>query len=91
MRTLCLTLILAALASVGAQADFIEDFELTDPGLYAVFETSMGTFVAELFEAGAPNTVANFVGLATGEIPWRRVDKQALIDEMVAEGVQIRT
>jgi cyclophilin family peptidyl-prolyl cis-trans isomerase len=91
MRILSLTLIFAALAAVGAQADFIEDFELTDPGLYAVFQTSMGTFVAELFEEGAPNTVANFVGLVRGDTPWRRVDKQALIDEMIAEGIQIRT
>ena len=34
------------------------------------FETSKGEIVAELFEADAPNTVANFVGLITGEKEW---------------------
>ena len=36
-------------------------------GLYAEFVTSMGDFTCELFEAQAPKTVGNFVGLATGE------------------------
>ena len=34
--------------------------------LNAQFETSMGNFTIELFEAQAPKTVANFVGLAEG-------------------------
>jgi peptidyl-prolyl cis-trans isomerase A (cyclophilin A) len=37
-----------------------------DPGLYAIFETSQGDFVARLFEKETPRTVANFVGLAEG-------------------------
>src|ERR1017187_7758699 len=32
----------------------------------AVIETSKGTIECELFDKDAPNTVANFVGLATG-------------------------
>jgi peptidyl-prolyl cis-trans isomerase A (cyclophilin A) len=32
----------------------------------ATIETTMGTIVAELYSDQAPNTVANFVGLATG-------------------------
>ena len=36
------------------------------PGTYAHIETSMGNFTIELFEQQAPNTVANFVGLAEG-------------------------
>lgn len=36
------------------------------PGLYAHFSTSLGDFTARLFEQEAPNTVANFVGLAEG-------------------------
>ena len=40
------------------------------PGLYATFETSMGTFVCELYEKSAPLAVGNFVGLATGTKEW---------------------
>ena len=35
-------------------------------GTYAVFETSQGNIVIRLLEKEAPNTVANFVGLAEG-------------------------
>jgi peptidyl-prolyl cis-trans isomerase A (cyclophilin A) len=36
------------------------------PGKYVVFETSQGEITCELFPQHAPETVANFVGLATG-------------------------
>jgi peptidyl-prolyl cis-trans isomerase A (cyclophilin A) len=36
------------------------------PGTYAIFDTSQGTIVCRLFEKEAPQTVANFVGLAEG-------------------------
>ncbi len=39
--------------------------------LYARLHTSQGTIVVRLDEQRAPKTVANFVGLATGEIDWR--------------------
>lgn len=38
--------------------------------LRATVHTSMGTFTVKLFEQFAPNTVANFVGLATGKTDW---------------------
>ena len=38
-----------------------------DGQLKVRFETSLGTMVAELYESQAPNTVANFVYLATGQ------------------------
>jgi peptidyl-prolyl cis-trans isomerase A (cyclophilin A) len=40
------------------------------PGTYARFETTEGTFTARLFDKEAPNTVANFVGLAEGTKEW---------------------
>lgn len=36
-------------------------------GLYAVFETSLGQMICRLEDEKAPETVKNFVGLATGE------------------------
>jgi cyclophilin family peptidyl-prolyl cis-trans isomerase len=39
-----------------------------EPGLYAVFKTSMGTMVALLYDDKAPVTVKNFTALARGEI-----------------------
>ncbi len=36
----------------------------------AVFTTSMGTFTVRLFPETAPQTVENFVGLATGAKEW---------------------
>lgn len=38
----------------------------SEPGTYAVMETSEGTIVTELFPKAAPKTVENFVGLAEG-------------------------
>ncbi len=36
------------------------------PGVYVLFDTTMGKMVARLFDKEAPKTVANFVGLAEG-------------------------
>lgn len=36
-------------------------------GLYAIFDTTVGEMIAKLEEEKAPETVKNFVGLATGE------------------------
>jgi peptidyl-prolyl cis-trans isomerase A (cyclophilin A) len=41
-----------------------------EKGTYARFETSEGNFTVRLFEKEAPNTVANFVGLAEGTKEW---------------------
>ena len=40
------------------------------PGTYAVLETSQGSIVCRLFEKEAPQTVANFIGLAEGTKDW---------------------
>ncbi|MCL2659242.1 MAG: peptidylprolyl isomerase [Acidobacteriaceae bacterium] len=46
------------------------------PGVYATFKTSQGTIVAELFEKDAPETVANFIGLAEGSKDWTSHSKK---------------
>jgi peptidyl-prolyl cis-trans isomerase A (cyclophilin A) len=39
--------------------------------LRALLSTTLGDIEVHLFEKEAPNTVANFVGLALGTIPWK--------------------
>src|ERR1700691_5319186 len=46
------------------------------PGTYATFKTSEGTIVCELFEQDAPETVANFIGLAEGTKEWNSRSKK---------------
>ena len=41
------------------------------PGTYANVETTEGNFRIRLYDKEAPNTVANFVGLAEGTKEWR--------------------
>lgn len=40
------------------------------PGMYAVFDTTMGRIICELYPDKTPNGVANFVGLAEGTKEW---------------------
>lgn len=44
------------------------------PRLVATITTNLGTFECELDEANAPQTVTNFVALATGQKPWTDPD-----------------
>ena len=46
------------------------------PGTYATFKTSEGTIVCRLFETEAPQTVANFIGLAEGTKEWQSRSKK---------------
>jgi peptidyl-prolyl cis-trans isomerase A (cyclophilin A) len=41
-----------------------------EPGIYAHFDTTEGTFTIRLFDKEAPKTVDNFVGLAEGTREW---------------------
>ncbi|MGO9260937.1 MAG: peptidylprolyl isomerase [Bryobacteraceae bacterium] len=68
-------------------------------GLYAVFETSMGTFKARLYEKDTPIAVGTFVGLATGTLAWldpatRKMVKRPLYNDItfhrVVEGAMIQ-
>jgi peptidyl-prolyl cis-trans isomerase A (cyclophilin A) len=52
--------------TAGGAAEAAEGGWRSTPGLYAVFKTSEGTIVAELFPDAAPKSVENFVGLAKG-------------------------
>ncbi|NPC72239.1 peptidylprolyl isomerase [Corallococcus sp. AB004] len=53
-----------------ASAKGFQKKALEGQDLWATMETSEGTIVIKLFSKDAPKTVANFVGLATGEQPW---------------------
>jgi peptidyl-prolyl cis-trans isomerase A (cyclophilin A) len=57
-----LALAVACFAQTPAPVPALPD----EPGLYAVFDTSLGQIVVRLFEDKAPATVKNFVALATG-------------------------
>jgi peptidyl-prolyl cis-trans isomerase A (cyclophilin A) len=64
MRPLLCLAIWLAVAAFGQTAG-----EPPSPGLYADFDTSMGTITARLFEDKAPGTVKNFMALARGTKP----------------------
>jgi peptidyl-prolyl cis-trans isomerase A (cyclophilin A) len=63
------TCLLAGTASA-ASGKWTKKVEAGQP-LYATLKTSEGDIIVRLFSKDAPKTVANFVGLATGEKEWR--------------------
>ena len=56
-------------------------------GLYAVFNTSKGTFYCNLRYDLVPRTVANFVGLVEGSKPWLDYSKAALANRPFYTGL----
>ena len=56
--------------------------------LYAVFDTTMGTFKVLLNFRRAPNTVANFVGLAEGTKAWNDPKTKSLIKKPLYNGLE---
>jgi cyclophilin family peptidyl-prolyl cis-trans isomerase len=63
-----LVLASALLASCGSS------FKPKEKGTYAVIKTSMGSIAVKLLVDGAPKTVENFIGLATGKKEWKNQD-----------------
>src|SRR5258706_14523080 len=66
-----LSLALTLLMPAAALADGKTKLATDGKDLWATFATSEGSFVVKLFSKDAPKTVANFVGLATGEKEWK--------------------
>lgn len=61
--------LLAAMITGVVNAETKGSWEKT-PGLYAIFDTSMGKIVCVLFEKEAPIAVQSFTGLAEGTQEW---------------------
>jgi peptidyl-prolyl cis-trans isomerase A (cyclophilin A) len=57
------------------------------PGLYAVFETTMGRIVCRLFPEKAPETIKNFVGLANGTKRWYDGKQNAWTERRYYDGL----
>lgn len=51
----------------------------SEPGLYAIFNTSMGQITAKLYEQEAPLNVRNFVALARGTKAWKDPNTGAMV------------
>jgi peptidylprolyl isomerase len=83
-------LLAAAVAGVTvARADDDAVMKATSAdGLYAVFETSMGTIVCRLHHDLVPVTVANFVGLAKGEKEWTDPQTGELVKRPFYDGLK---
>jgi peptidyl-prolyl cis-trans isomerase A (cyclophilin A) len=56
-------------------------------GMFATLHTTAGDIRVELYENHAPKTVRNFVGLATGQTPWKDPRTGAERTEPLYEGV----
>ena len=56
-------------------------------GLYAIFDTEMGSFTAELYEKDTPNSVATFVGLAQGTLPWRDPNSHEMVKRPLFQNI----
>jgi peptidyl-prolyl cis-trans isomerase A (cyclophilin A) len=75
---MALPLASAALAADATSKGTWSDKALAGQDLWATMKTSEGNIVVHLFSKDAPKTVANFVGLASGEKEWRDPRNQKL-------------
>ena len=63
----------AGILSVSAAFFFLLNFKVSAQytnGIYAEFNTSLGSYTCALYYAQSPKAVANFIGLATGQRAW---------------------
>ena len=74
------------LATAGASEAAGAAPQARKPGLYAVFETTMGTFVCELYEKRTPITVSTIADLAQGRKEWL-TPKGELLKQPFYDGV----
>ena len=58
-----------------------------EPGLYAIFTTSVGVITAKLFEKETPVTVANFVALARGTKAWMDPKTNTMLKKPLFNGI----
>lgn len=56
-------------------------------GIFAEFTTSLGVFTCQLTPEQTPQTVANFIGLATGDRPWMDPETGAVRSQPFYEGL----
>jgi cyclophilin family peptidyl-prolyl cis-trans isomerase len=63
------------------------DPNASGPGLYAIFDTSMGQIVVRLLEDKAPKTVENFVSLANGVKPSAEADGKTMVKKRFYDGM----
>ena len=77
----------AAPAKAPAQTPAAPAGPALDPGLYAIFNTSMGTITAKLYEKETPITVNNFVALAQGKKPWKDPKTGAMVAKPLYNGI----
>ncbi len=59
------------------------------PGLYAVFETTMGKITCELYPDQAPATVQNFASLAMGKKRWHDATERTWSERPYYNGLTI--
>jgi cyclophilin family peptidyl-prolyl cis-trans isomerase len=76
-----------ATGATAEQAASVPDSSASGPGLYAIFETSMGRVVVRLLEDKAPGTVRNFVELATGVKPSADADASHMVKKRFYDGM----
>ena len=61
--------------------------ERLKPGMHAVFDTTMGRIVCELYPGKTPNGVANFAGLAQGTKEWTDPKTQEKVKKPFYDGL----